>query len=102
MPVTVAKVDAVYDKPVEINKAMDSSTAECSNTLVYIWFSLKVLISMVKYLLVDSYIYGADLPLCVDKRYFCHFSRDYKAPLLRESFMNLHKTSQKNSTERSH
>ena len=32
MPVTVAKVHAMYDKPVEINKAMDSSTAECSNT----------------------------------------------------------------------
>ena len=67
MRVAIGKVHAEYHDPVGIRKAMDSSTVGCSYKLGCIYvksynFFQRLLISKVKYLLVDNCLYQMDLP----------------------------------------
>lgn len=82
MAVTIKNLHTKYHELIEIWKEIVSSNAASSCKLVYIWFSLKLLILKARYLLINNYLYWTN-------RYFYQFE---KAQVMRESFIYLHKT----------
>ena len=90
MPRTIGKLHAEYHEPVGIRKAMDSSTVACSYKLGFIWFYLNLLISKVRYRLVDNYLCRMDLPFLGIGVISANFEGFRKAPFSRESLIYLH------------